>query len=123
MESKQSRVRQPWLVVAFAVMLFAFALSTTNVAAQDDSTPVSLPDTGMSLLQATPADDDVEELPETGMVIQATPEPSDDDVAELPATGAGSSSDNTGVIITALALATSILGVGAVAARRMMVRN
>jgi hypothetical protein len=124
MESKRTRVLQPWLVAAALMVMLGFGFGAANVAAQDGSTPASLPDTGMAV-QASPeaGDDSVSALPETGVVIQASPEAVDDSVSALPETGSGSDSTSTGVLVTALALATSVLGLGALATRKMLVRR
>jgi hypothetical protein len=106
------------------MVMLGFGFGAANVAAQDGSTPASLPDTSM-VVQASPeaGDDSVSALPETGMVIQASPEAVDDSVSALPETGSGSDSTSTGVLVTALALATSVLGFGALATRKMLVRR
>jgi hypothetical protein len=122
MESKRTRALQPWLVVAALLIMLGFGAA--NVAAQDEGSPVSLPSTS---LQASPeaSDDAVSVLPETGLVIQASPEaePADDSVSALPETGSGSDSTSTGVLVAALALATSVLGLGALATRKMLLRR
>jgi hypothetical protein len=108
------------------MVMLGFGFGAANVAAQDGSTPASLPETGM-VIQASPeaGEDGVSALPETGMVIQASPEaePEDDSVAALPETGSGSESTSTGVLVAALVLATSVLGLGALATRKMLVRR
>lgn len=139
-ESKRSRLLQPWLVAAALCFTVLFGLSVSPAGAQDDdSTPSSLPNTGMQVeaspegdgavaelpstgmvVQASPEDDAVSGLPETGMVIQATPD--DDGVSELPSTGTGDDSTSTGMLVAGLVVVTSLLGIGAVASRRLVAR-